>query len=198
MKIFKQLEGDVSEMTDMFSWRLSSSPNYKHTSMRPQSVDSVSKLESLVSHDQTREPSLESTLTSSKEELVGGEEESTTAMNPSSSTNGSDSLFTANEGSPCPLAKNASSTGSSSPPLKGSASLNKIANSPSIQRIQDDNSSNISRNSSIDSGIQFEHEHMATSEGSAAAPAPVAVTTEAAEGLGTSFANDIFATLGFS
>ena len=85
--------------------------------------------------------------------------------------------------------------------MRGSTSLNKLANSPSISRLQDDGPSTMSRNSSIDSGIQFASEAESSSSNvmvEAAIPAPVTVSVPTNEDLRKSvgFADDIFAALG--
>ena len=167
MDIFKQLEGDVAELTDSISnWRLSGSFSRPlSTFSEIEYTESPKRLSTSYSLGASHN-SLESTLTSSKEEEISVKTGS-----------GSDSMLapetesTSNSCSPVlpPLGSNTLTrspvSGSSqkrqasvSPPLKGSASMNKIANSPSISRLQDETSSNISRNSSIDSGIQFASE----------------------------------------
>ena len=82
----------------------------------------------------------------------------------------------------------------STPQLKTSASFNKLPNSPSISRLQDETGSNISRNSSIDSGIQFasEAENGSTNGVHLAVAEPE--DREVRKSVG--FADDIFAALG--
>lgn len=170
MDIFKQLEGDVAELTDSISnWRLSGSFSRPLSTLSELEYNESPKRMSAVYSLGTSHNSLESTLTSSKEEEVSVK---------TGSGSGSDSMLapdvdsTSNSCSPVlpPLGGTSALTkspvssssqkrqASVSPPLKGSASMNKIANSPSISRLQDETSSNISRNSSIDSGIQFASE----------------------------------------
>lgn len=89
--------------------------------------------------------------------------------------------------------------------LRGSMSSNKLANSPSISRLQDDGGSTMSRNSSIDSGIQFASEVENSSSNGvieavvrapiAASPKNVDVTSEDMR-KSVGFADDIFAALG--
>lgn len=168
MDIFKQLEGDVAELTDNISnWRLSGSFSRPLSTL---SESEYSESPKRISAAYSLGASLEPTLTSTKEEEASVKTGSGT---------GSDSMLapdvesTSNSCSPVlpPLGSNSSTLtrspvssssqrrqASMSPPLKGSASMNKIANSPSISRLQDETSSNISRNSSIDSGIQFASE----------------------------------------
>lgn len=168
LDIFKQLESDVAELTDSISnWRLSgmycrpgstySDLEYTETPKRFSASHTFD-----LDMDQT---SLESTLTSSKEEgaslKTGSGSDSLLAPElDSTSTSCSPVLPPASTNrltrSPVPSSQKRQS--SASPPLKSSASMNKIANSPSISRLQDETSSNISRNSSIDSGIQFASE----------------------------------------
>ena len=171
MDIFKQLEGDVAELTDNISnWRLSGSFGRPLSTLSESEFnESPKRMPALYNLGMSHE-SLESTLTSSKEE-----EE--TSLKTSGSGCGSDSMLapemepTSNSCSLVlpPLGSNTLTRSpisggsqkrqvSVSPPLKGSASMSKIANSPSISRLQDETSSNISRNSSIDSGIQFASE----------------------------------------
>ena len=167
MDIFKQLEGDVAELTDNISnWRLSRPlSTFSEIEEISESPQRLSKAFNFNLQTSTEQSSLESTLTSSKEEE--------TSLQTGS---GSDSLLapeldsTSNSCSPVlppsnrngltrsPVSSSQKRQASASPQLKGSASLNKIANSPSISRLQDETSSNISRNSSIDSGIQFASE----------------------------------------
>ena len=170
MDIFKQLEGDVAELTDNISnWRLSGSFGRPLSTLSESEYNESPKRMSAAYSLGTSHNNLESTLTSSKEEE---------ASMKTGSGSGSDSMLapdidsTSNSCSPVlpPLGGSSALTrspvssssqkrqASVSPPLKGSASMNKIANSPSISRLQDETSSNISRNSSIDSGIQFASE----------------------------------------
>lgn len=91
-----------------------------------------------------------------------------------------------------------------SPPLiKTSTSFNsRLASSPSIIRLQDETSSNISRNSSIDSGIQFASEAEngsangveAAMQSLTAAPEESRENSDVRKSVG--FADDIFAALG--
>ena len=177
LDIFKQLESDVAELTDNISnWRLSgvygrpgstySDLEYCETPKRFSASHTFDLDTEQTSLESTLTSSnLESTLTSSKEEEVsvktGSGSDSLLAPElDSTSTSCSPVLPPASTNrltrSPVPSSQKRQS--SASPPLKGSASMNKIANSPSISRLQDETSSNISRNSSIDSGIQFASE----------------------------------------
>lgn len=251
MEIFKQLEGDVSDLSEYVgSWRLSAtfkdgrplSFTDLDGGVRPSSghYDQASSLG-------TSQNSLESTLTSSKEEVSlktssGSDSllvpEADTASSSNSpvlpAANNSSSPQTSNTGltrRTSAVTPPSSSSGghqskrqtSASPQLKASASLNRIANTPAgVNRLQDDTSSNISRNSSIDSGIQFASEnengcangvdssHHFSSQHTTSAPqmitrpetktAPTTTTTQKdprsnkAESL--SFADDIFSMLG--
>lgn len=166
MDIFKQLEGDVAELTDNISnWRLSGSFCRPGSSYSELEYSENQRLSTYSFSLGTSQNSLESTLTSSKEEETSVK-----------TSNGSDSMLVpeadsaSNSYSPVlpptsssgltrsPVSSSQKRQASASPQLKGSASMNKIANSPSISRLQDETSSNISRNSSIDSGIQFASE----------------------------------------
>ena len=85
-----------------------------------------------------------------------------------------------------------------SPHMKTSVSF---SNSPGISRLQDETSSNISRNSSIDSGIQFASEAENGSANSVDVVQPSTRTTAVAEDTedvrkSVGFADDIFAALG--
>ena len=86
-----------------------------------------------------------------------------------------------------------------SPQMRLSTSFNRLANSPSISRLQDDSGSTMSRNSSIDSGIQFASEAENCSTNSVVEP-PVApaLVVPSPEDIRKSvgFADDIFAALG--
>lgn len=86
-----------------------------------------------------------------------------------------------------------------SPQLRSSTSFNRLANSPSISRLQDDGESTMSRNSSIDSGIQFASEAENSSTNGvveAAVPAPIVASPEEDLRKSVGFADDIFAALG--
>ncbi len=87
-----------------------------------------------------------------------------------------------------------------SPQMRLSTSFNRLVNSPSITRLQDDGGSTMSRNSSIDSGIQFasETENCSTNsvvESSLAVPVAVETSPEDVR-KSVGFADDIFAALG--
>jgi len=86
-----------------------------------------------------------------------------------------------------------------SPQMRLSTSFNRLANSPSISRLQDDSGSTMSRNSSIDSGIQFASETENCSTNSVVeppvAPAPVQPSPEDVR-KSVGFADDIFTALG--
>ena len=168
LDIFKQLESDVAELTDNISnWRLSGvycRPGSTYSDL--EYCETPKRFSACHTFDlDTEQTSFESTLTSSKEEeasvKTGSGSDSLLAPElDSTSTSCSPVLPPASTNrltrSPVPSSQKRQS--SASPPLKGSASMNKIANSPSISRLQDETSSNISRNSSIDSGIQFASE----------------------------------------
>ena len=74
-------------------------------------------------------------------------------VKPSTSSNGSDSLLGAEEVDTPLLSQPSRTEGRGG--LKGSCSVGKLAGSPSITKLQEETGSVISRNSSIDSGIQF-------------------------------------------
>lgn len=202
LEIFKQLQGDVAELREMCvegPRRVHSTSGYHPRS----STGSYSELDSRVRPNPVMEKTtiessqeLEATLTSSSEqspvqELV----DEVFHLKPSESNHGSDSLLgVPAEDSPSSAAK----------VLEGSASLPKITNSPG------GSSSNISRDSSIDSGIQFASEpdtNNVVSRNSdvdssnvvrpEAAGDPKAGEGEEGEGLG-SLAEDIFSMLGAS
>lgn len=201
LEIFKQLQGDVAELCEMCvdgPRRVHSTSGYHRSS-----TGSYSELDSRVRPNPVMEKTtiessqeLEATLTSSSEqspvqELV----DEVFHLKPSESNHGSDSLLgVPAEDSPSSAAK----------VLEGSASLPKITNSPG------GSSSNISRDSSIDSGIQFASEpdtNNVVSRNSdvdssnvvrpEAAGDPKAGEGEEGEGLG-SLAEDIFSMLGAS
>ena len=192
MDIFKQLEGDVAELTDNISnWRLSGSFGRPLSTLSESEYNESPKRTSAAYSLGTSHNSLESTLTSSKEEEVsvktgsGSGSDSMLAPDVDSTSNSCSPVLPPLGGTTNALTRSPVSGGSQksrqasvSPPLKGSASMNKIANSPSISRLQDETSSNISRNSSIDSGIQFASE---AENGSAnGVEATVSPSTEAA------------------
>ena len=77
--------------------------------------------------------------------------------------------------------------------LKGSCSVGKLAGSPSITKLQEETGSNISRNSSIDSGIQFASDPETNGVGGPGLE-PSASSENDLEGL--SLADEIFSTLG--
>lgn len=169
MDIFKQLEGDVAELTDSISnWRLSGSFSRPLSTLSESEYNESPKRISAAYSLGTSHNSLESTLTSSKEEEVsvktgsGTGSDSMLAPDIESTSNSCSPVLPPLGGSSAltrsPVSSSQKRQTSVSPPLKGSASMNKIANSPSISRLQDETSSNISRNSSIDSGIQFASE----------------------------------------
>ncbi len=173
MDIFKQLEGDVAELTDNISnWRLSGSYGRPLSTLSELEYSESPKRTSAVYNSLgTSHNSLESTLTSSKEEVSvktssGSGSDSMLAPDADSTSNSCSPVLPPLGGgtgstptrSPVSSGSHKSRQTSVSPPLKGSVSMNKIANSPSISRLQDETSSNISRNSSIDSGIQFASE----------------------------------------
>ena len=169
MDIFKQLEGDVAELTDSISnWRLSGSFNRPLSTLSESEYSESPKRMSAMYSLGTSHNSLESTLTSSKEEEVsvktgsGSGSDSMLAPDVESTSNSCSPVLPPLSGTSAltrsPVSSSQKRQASVSPPLKGSASMNKIANSPSISRLQDETSSNISRNSSIDSGIQFASE----------------------------------------
>lgn len=173
MDIFKQLEGDVAELTDNISnWRLSGCYGRPLSTLSESEYNESPKRTSAAYSLGTSHTSLESTLTSSKEEEVsvktgsGSGSDSMLAPDVDSTSNSCSPVLpplgsgtsSAPTRSPVSSGSHKSRQASVSPPLKGSVSMNKIANSPSISRLQDETSSNISRNSSIDSGIQFASE----------------------------------------
>lgn len=221
MDIFKQLEGDVAELTDNIStWRMSGS--YGRPISTLSEVDECCEtpqrpLSSYKFDFSTGQSSLESTLTSSKEEdsstKTSSGSDSLLATEVESTSNSCSPVLpqvTANGLTRSPVSGSQKRQKSASPQLKGSVSMNGIANSPSISRLQDETSSNISRNSSIDSGIQFASE---AENGSAngveatvsptAEPSPPTTTTlptnlqSNSDDAGDSLAAEVFSMLGF-
>lgn len=171
MDIFKQLQGDVAELTDNISnWRLSGSfgrpmSTFSELDEISESPQRLSKTYNFDFEPSPEQSSLESTLTSSKEEetsvKTGSGSDSLLAPELDSTSNSCSPVLPpvgSNGLTRSPVSSGQKRQASASPQLKGSASMNKIANSPSISRLQDETSSNISRNSSIDSGIQFASE----------------------------------------
>ncbi len=168
LDIFKQLEGNVAELSDNISnWRMSGS--FISTG-RPSSYTDIDFSSRSSYCEGLGTPyainSLETILDTSSEDIS------------TKTSHGSDSLLLPeleNSLSYSPVLPSTQSRGTASfsgstssnstkrtvdphPHMKMSASLNKLANSPSISRLQDETSSNMSRNSSIDSGIQFASE----------------------------------------
>lgn len=233
MEIFKQLEGDVADLSScVASWRYSASFRDSYTpDSRPTSFSETE-------YNGVRPPSehydqrsismsinsLESTLTSSKEEVsfktssgsetrLLPEDDSahgsssyspvlSSNQGPVTSTSGYSTLVNGSGLVTSATTSNIAGTkqrqSSASPQLKGSTSLNKISNSPiMLSRLQDETGSVISRNSSesIDSGIQFENGSANGVEASSTAVTDVTATTEPEEGLGD-FASDILSMLG--
>ena len=229
MEIFKQLEGDVADLSScVTSWRYSASFRESYTpDSRPTSFSETE-------YNNVRPPSgqydqrsismsinsLESTLTSSKEEMSfktssGSESRLLPEVDSAHGSSSYSPVMSSNQGLVTSTSltngsglvtsattSNISGTkqrqSSASPQLKGSTSLNKISNSPNmLSRLQDETGSVISRNSSesIDSGIQFENGSATGVEASNSAVADVTTTTESEEGLGD-FATDVLAMLG--
>lgn len=226
LEIFKQLESNVSELTASLSMLRAASSNTQSPG-RPTSFTDLD-------FNVPRSPfcpnssslggfnGLETILDSSKEDIsykTSTESDSLYLAEQESSSNSCSPVLP-------PLKSHASipsinsSTGSNgggggapkrpanpSPPLlKTSTSFSgRLANSPSIARLQDETSSNISRNSSIDSGIQFASEaENGSAQGVEAAMhtllPPPPTREESGEAADTrksmGFADDIFATLG--
>lgn len=229
MEIFKQLEGNVADLSlYVSSWRNS---NSFHDSFTPDSRPmSLLDLDNTTSHQSSLNKhsgstsvsmnSLESTLTSSKEEVSyktssGSESrlppevdsgQGSSSYSPALSTNqepvSTHSVLESRNG----LVTSATITNVArpthkqlyvSPQLKGSASLNKIFNRQSpnmLSKFQDETGSGVNRNSSesIDSGIQFENGNGGEATTSVN---QVKTVTEPEEELGD-FASDLFAMLG--
>ena len=177
LEIFKQLQGDVAELGELCTERQrrlysSSSLNRYSTDSVP-TFDHLGTRQNLVTEDAVFESyqELESTLTSSKEPSPSLElaDDNVFHRKPSCSTHGSDSGVT--DSPPSPATR----------PLKGGQT--KISHSPT----------NISRNSSVDSGIQFASESDVNRTDTETDPSKV----EDGGGLG-SLADDIFSMLGTS
>ena len=180
LEIFKQLQGDVAELGELYTERhrrlySSSSLNRYSTDSVP-TFDHLGTRQNLVTEDAVFEScqELESTLTSSKEPSPSLElaDDNVFHRKPSCSTHGSDSGVT--DSPPSPAAR----------PLKGDQT--KISHSPT----------NISRNSSVDSGIQFASESDVNS-GRTDTETDHSKVEEGGGGLG-SLADDIFSMLGTS
>lgn len=217
LEIFKHLESNVAELSDSISsWKTSgntASPG------RPISFTEFDFDTSRSSYCTTNSPhtfnGLETILDSSKEDIsykASSELDSLSLTEQeSSSTSCSPVLMPLKSHASVPSINSASGGSSSSgggarrpanpsPQLKTSTSFNsRLAHSPSITRLQDETGSNISRNSSIDSGIQFASE---AENGSANGVEVVQSTPAESEETETDvrksvgFADDIFAALG--
>ena len=194
LDIFKQLECNVAELSDSISsWRGSSSQGrpVSFTDLDFGTTRSSYCADACYSFNAS---GLETILDSSREDL---------SYKPS---NESDSLYLPEQDgsshSCSPVMKSCTNIPSSihvsaepSPQLKTSTSFNnRLAHSPSITRLQDETGSNMSRNSSIDSGIQFASE---AENGSANGVEPMVVPpAETDVRKSVSFADDIFSALG--
>lgn len=170
LDIFKQLENNVSELNDSISvWRVSGqSPG------RPTSFTGLDFGTSRSSYCEDSPHGgfngLETILDdTSKEDIYKASTESDSLYLPEhgSSSNSCSPVLPPLKSHPSihSLASGGSSSAkrsadpSPSPQLRTSTSFtSRLANSPSITRLQDETGSNISRNSSIDSGIQFASE----------------------------------------
>ena len=219
LDIFKQLENNVSELTDSLSALRVAGNN--PSPGRPISFTDLDfgtpRSPYCQSSTQFGFNGLETILDSSKEDIsykTSTESDSLyLAEQESSSTSCSPILRPLQSHASVPSINSSGSNGAlkrpsnPSPPLiKPSASFNsRLASSPSIARLQDETSSNISRNSSIDSGIQFASEVESGSANGVEAimqPLTTPLTTPAApeesEDVRKSvgFADDIFAALG--
>ena len=111
-------------------------------------------------------------------------------IKPATSCNGSDLLLTEEVDASLSLPPGkAESRGG----LKGSSSVGKLAGSPGVTKLQEETGSNISRNSSIDSGIQFASDPETNGVGGPGLE-PSGSSEAGLEGL--SLADEIFSTLG--
>lgn len=200
------------ELSDSIStWRIS---NNVISPGRPSSftdLDFVTPRSSYHMNSQYSINEIETTLDSSKEDIscrTSNESDSLSLLEHESSTHSSSPVL--------PSLKSHASVSSissnglppkrpanpSPPQLKTSVSFNsRLANSPSISRLQDETSSNISRNSSIDSGIQFASEAENGSANGLEVIPPATATVELSEDTAdvrksVGFADDIFAALG--
>ncbi len=209
MDIFKQLEGDVSDLnTYVHSWRFSQH-SYRDSYASEGRPVSASDLDlsildepsSISASDQslasTKDEGLKSHLTPEVDSAHGS-----STYSPVLSSQGlATSAYPTNNHRMIPSATTANIVGSkrqasASPQLKSSASMNKISmHSPSlISRLQDETASVNSRNSSesIDSGVQFENGVDATNT-----PAPCSTIEETDDGMGFGdFSSDVFSMLG--
>lgn len=223
LDIFKQLENNVSELSDSISmWRATGSSGRLSSST---DLDfGTSRLSYCEDSPHVFNGGLETILDTSKEDIYReiteleflSEQEKDIYKEP-------DSLYlpehdtSSNSCSPVlPLLKShpsvpsiSSAEGSSgvskksadpSPQLRTSTSYtSRLAHSPSITRLQDETGSNISRNSSIDSGIQFASE-AENGSGNGVEPMQVAAVESEVEASdvrkSVGFADDILSTLG--
>ena len=218
LEIFKQLESNVAELNDSLSmWRAGGTPG------RPVSFTDLDFGTHRSSYCANPPPifngGLETILDSSKEDISYKASHESDSLylpeNESSSLSCSPVLPSLKSHASVPSISSGGSSGGakrpsnpSPPQMTTSTSFNqKLASSPSISRLQDETSSNISRNSSIDSGIQFASEAENGSTHGGVEPMsqvvePVAsastLAKPSAEDVRKSvgFADDIFATLG--
>lgn len=222
LDIFKQLESNVSELSDSISmWRSTGSSGRLSSSSDLDFV--TSRLSYCENPPHVFGGGLETILDTSKEDIYRESTESEfLPEHEKDMYKESDSLYlpehdtSSNSCSPVqPLLKShpsvpsiSSAGGSSSskksgdpsPQLRTSTSYtSRLAHSPSITRLQDETGSNISRNSSIDSGIQFASE---AENGSANGVEPMQVPAVESEveasdvRKSVGFADDILSALG--
>ena len=236
LDIFKQLECNVAELNDSISLWRSGGGNSVSSPGRPISFTDLDFGTSRSSYCGNPPPvlngGLETILDSSKEDISYKASHESDSLylpeNEESSLSCSPVLRSLKSHASIPSISSGGSNSSSgaakrphnpSPPqLTTSTSFtNHLASSPSISRLQDETGSNISRNSSIDSGIQFasEAENGSTNGGvepmnqgveppAAAAAAPPSLLAKPSSGKDGSddvrksvgFADDIFAALG--
>lgn len=211
LDIFKQLENNVSELSDSIStWKVSGQSPGRPTSFTD--FDFVTSSRSSYCEDSLH--GLETILDTSKEDIYKASVESDPLYHPQheSSSNSCSPVLPSLKSHPSIPSISGASGGSNGhnkrsadqspqPQLRTSTSYtSRLASSPSITRLQDETGSNISRNSSIDSGIQFASE---AENGSANGVEPMQLpTTETAEveandvRKSVGFADDIFAFLG--
>ncbi len=222
LDIFKQLESNVAELNDSISsWRASggNTPG-RPTSFTDLDFGSNSRSSYCADPPPFSNGGLETILDSSKEDISYKASHESDSLylpeNESSSLSCSPILPSLKSHASVPSISSGGAkrpTNPSPPQLTTSTSFNnKLVSSPSISRLQDETSSNISRNSSIDSGIQFasEAENGSTNGGvepmsqgvepvvspssSLLAKPSTGATEENRKSVG--FADDIFAALG--
>ncbi len=207
MDIFKQLEGDVSDLnTYVHSWRFSQH-SYRDSFASEGRPVSASDLDLSILDEPLSISASDQSLASTKEEglkshlspEVDSANGSSTYSPVLSSQGLATSAYPTNNHRMIPSATTANIVGSkrqssASPQLKSSASMNKLHSPSLISRLQDETASVNSRTSSesIDSGVQFENGVDTTST-----PAPCSTIKETEDGLGFGdFATDVLSMFG--